>query len=130
MYNVRKGWPSEGAIDEVLTAASGQTIEDGMIVSVANDQASVATFTSSLTGIPAFIIGKEAVKGTFTGLMSQCVIEVDSAHYVAGTYAAGDLLTATGGKFEVTTTAAAAIGKVLKFDATTGTLRVLWYESH
>ena len=34
MYNVRKGWPSNAAIDEVLKADTGATITDGMIVKV------------------------------------------------------------------------------------------------
>ena len=34
MYNVRKGWPSNAAIDEVLKADTGATITDGMIVTV------------------------------------------------------------------------------------------------
>ena len=34
MYNVRKGWPSNAAIDEVLKADTGAVISDGMIVIV------------------------------------------------------------------------------------------------
>lgn len=29
MYNVRKGWPSNAAIDEVLKADTGAVISDG-----------------------------------------------------------------------------------------------------
>ena len=128
MYDIRKGWPSNGAIDEVLAAAPGETVTDGMIVSVTDLKAKPADFSSGRDGIPAFIIGKEDVRGTFTGIMSQCVIEVDAEHYVAGSYAAGDHVTAQGGKFAAGTEAN-AVGRVLSFDAVSGRLRVLWFEA-
>ena len=31
MYNIRKGWPSNAAIDEVLMADTGATVTDGMM---------------------------------------------------------------------------------------------------
>ena len=131
MYDIRKGWPSQGAIDEVLVAASGETITDGMIVTVANGKASQANFTGDAAAtdpMVAFIIGYEKVKGTFTGIMSQCIIEVDADHYAAGSYAAGDYLTAKNGKF-APAGSSKAIGRVMKFDAGTGIMRLMWHEA-
>jgi hypothetical protein len=131
MYDIRKGWPSNGAIDEVLTAASGQDIKDGMIVTVANGQASTANFTAAASAsdpMVAFVIGYEKVKGTYTGLMSQCIIEVDADHYDAGSYAAGDALTAKNGKFAAAGSSK-VVGRVLKFDAASGLMRLMWHEA-
>ena len=131
MYNIRKGWPTDAAIDEVLTAAAGQTVEEGMVVTVVNDQAAPANFTAAAADsdpMCAFLIGHEQVKGTFTGIMSQCVIEIDADHYAAGTYAAGDYLTAKDGKF-APAGSSKALGRVIKFDAASGLMRLMWFES-
>ena len=131
MYQIRKGWPSNGAIDEVLTAATGETITDGMIVTVADGKATPANFTSAAADtdpMVAFIIGIEHVRGTHTGLMSQCIIEVDAEHYEAGTYNANDPLTARGGKFAAAGSSK-VIGRVLKYDATSGLMRIMWHEA-
>ena len=47
MYNVRKGWPSNAAIDEVLKADTGATITDGMIVTVTDGKIAPANFTAA-----------------------------------------------------------------------------------
>lgn len=130
MYDIRKGWPADAAVDEVLRAASGETIEDGMIVTVANGEASKANFTGAAAATDpmcAFIIGKEDVRGTFTGIMSQCIIEVDADHYAAGTYAAGDALTAKDGKFAAAGSSK-VLGRVLSMDPS-GLMRLMWHEA-
>lgn len=130
MYNIRKGWPSQGAVDEVLTADTGQTITEGMIVTVTDGKASVANFTGAASKndpITAFIMGHEDVRKTFTGIMSQCVIEVDAEYYQAGTYNSGDYLTAKEGKFALANNEK-VIGRVLTFKD--GILRLMMYESH
>ena len=129
MYDIRKGWPADAAVDEVLVAAPNETITDGMIVTVADGKASKANFTGAAADTDpmcAFIIGYEYVKGTFTGMMSQCIIEVDAQHYAAGTYAAGDYLTAKDGKFAPAGTSK-ALGRVLKFES--GIMRLMWFEA-
>jgi len=131
MYDIRKGWPSNGAIDEVLTAATGQTVTEGMIVTVEGGKATPANFTGGAADTDpmcAFIIGVEKVRGTLTGLMSQCVIEVDKDHYEADTYAANDILTAKNGKF-AKAGGSKAIGRILSHDNTTGIMRVMWFEA-
>lgn len=133
MYQIRKGWPSQGAIDEVLMAKPGETITDGMVAAI--DTATGKLIPANYTGaaadtdpMPAFIIGVERVKGTITGIMSQCVIEVDASHYEADTYAIGDFLTAKAGKF-AKAGSSKAIGRVMQFDATSGLMRLMWHES-
>ena len=41
-YEIRKGWPSNGALDEVLMAADGATLTDG----------TVAVLPRKISGIP------------------------------------------------------------------------------
>jgi hypothetical protein len=131
MYDIRKGWPAEAAIDEVLTAANNQTVAEGMIVTVADGKATPANFTAQAAAsdpMAAFLIGHEKVRGTFTGLMSQCIIEVDAEHYEAGSYAPGDVLTAKNGKFAPAGNSK-VLARVLKFDAASGLMRLMWHEA-
>lgn len=125
MYQIRKGWPAQAAIDEVFKAALGETLAEGMIVYVKDHEASV----SDTTGVPCFVIGQEPARKTWTGLMSQCVIECDAEHYVPGTYAAGDYLVAEAGKFNAGGTKETGLARVLAYDAVSGVMRVLWFES-
>jgi len=129
-YDIRKGWPADSAIDEIFVADTGQVIEEGMIVTVADGKASVANFTSAAADtdpMVAFVIGCEHIRKNYTGIMSQCVIEVDAAHYEAATYAAGDLLTAKAGKFAKAGTSK-AIGRVLSMSPA-GVMRLMWFEA-
>lgn len=133
MYNIRKGWPSNAAIDEVLMADTGATVTDGMIVTVTDGKIAPANFTVAEVATDpmcAFIIGHEQVRGTYTGLMHQIVIEIDKDHYAADSYAANDRLTAKDGKFaKVTGTGEKVLGRVLKYDAASGLMRVMWHEA-
>jgi len=133
MYNIRKGWPSNAAIDEVLMADTGATVTDGMIVTVTDGKIAPANFTAAAAATDpmcAFVIGYEKVRGTYTGLMHQIVIEIDKDHYAADSYAANDRLTAKDGKFaKVTGTGEKVLGRVLKYDAASGLMRVMWHEA-
>lgn len=132
MYNVRKGWPSNAAIDEVLKADTGAVISDGMIVTVTDGKIKPASFTAAAQATDpmcAFVIGHEKVRGTYTGLMHQIVIEVDNAHYAADTYAANDALTAKDGKFAKASAGEKVLGRILQYDATSGLMRVMWHEA-
>lgn len=132
MYNVRKGWPSNAAIDEVLKADTGAEVTDGMIVTVTDGKIKPANFTAAAQATDpmcAFVISHEKVRGTYTGLMHQIVIEVDNAHYAADTYAANDALTAKDGKFAKASAGEKVLGRVLKYDATSGLMRVMWHEA-
>lgn len=131
MYQIRKGWPSNGAVDEVLTPASGEEVTDGMIVTVVDGKAAPANFTAAAAATDpmcAFVIGAEGVRNTLTGIMSQCVIEVDADLYEAGTYASGDALTAKGGKFAAAGSSK-VLGRVMSFDSTSGIMRLMWHEA-
>lgn len=131
MYDVRKGWPAEAAIDEMVKADTGEEITDGLIVTVENGKAKVANFTGAAADTDpmcAFIIGKENVSGMLTALMSQAIIEVDAEHYDAGTYNSGDALTAKAGKFSAAGSSK-VLGRVLTFDVASGLMRLMWHEA-
>ena len=130
-YQIRKGWPAEAAIDEIMVADDGEEIVPGLIVAVEGGKCKVANFTGAASDtdpMPAFVIAGEKVRGTFTGLMSQCIIEVDADHYEAGTYKPGDMLTAKAGKFAAAGSSK-AVARVMNFDAGSGIMRLMWYES-
>lgn len=138
MYQIRKGWPADAAIDEVVTAAPGAELKEGMVVTIdGNRQATPAV---AVTGTCGFLFGKEPLAKTFVALLSDAVIEVDANHYVAGTYTAGDALGVgtddDAGKFAVIedadgegTAAPAAVGRVISFDTNTGIMRLRWFAS-
>lgn len=130
-YQIVKGWPNDGAIDVVVTAAAGVTLTGGQIAMIdSNGKAVVGTYAangSDAGNQPVFIIDNDEVKtGNYTGLMSQCLIEVDADHYAADTYAANASLTASAGKFAKPTSAEPVIAKVVRVNAATGKMLVLW----
>lgn len=131
MYQISKGWPSDAAIDEVFKAASGQELHEGMIVKLdANHEGSVANSVPT-DGTLVFVIGHEFLNKTFTGLMHPCVITCDKDCFDdTATWTGGALVTVgTGGKFKPAGDNDTAIGRVLAYDATTGILRIHWFES-
>lgn len=146
MYQIVKGWPSEGAIDEIFVPATAGAPAEGFVGRVKTDgKAETATYLSNGTdaGLQSFfVIDVDTVKDNVTGLMSKCLIEVDADHYAAASYAAGDALTAAAGKFakvtevaatydegaiDVAATATKTVGRVVNVDATTGKMRILFY---
>jgi hypothetical protein len=129
-YQVVKGWPSDGAIDEMIEAASGVTLTAGTIAAIDSDgNGTVGNYSSDGSDADeaaAFIIDKDEVTDKFTVLMSPCLLEVDSDHYAADTYAVNDVLTAASGVFAKPSGSERVVGKVISINSTTGTMRILW----
>ncbi|MCB5270513.1 MAG: hypothetical protein LHW56_01555 [Candidatus Cloacimonetes bacterium] len=131
MYQIVKGWPSNAALDENVKAATGQTIVEGQVITKDSDGAAVvASLAAGDDKTAYFVIGKETLTGTFTGLTGKFIAEVDADHLAAAvsTYAIDELLTATTGKFAALTAGAPeqAIARVVGKDAVNGKLRVIW----
>lgn len=131
MYQIVKGWPSNGALDENVKAATGQTILEGQIITKNSDGAAVVASLSAADKKTAyFVIGKETLTGSFTGLTGKFIVEVDADHLAAAvsTYAIDQLLTATAGKFAALngTTPEQAIARVVGKDTVNGKLRAIW----
>lgn len=134
-YEIRRGWPSNGALDEVLMAADGATLTDGTVAVL--DSATGKWKTGALAAddaarkapLHAFVIAKEDLRHTYVGLMSDAVIEVDKDHYVGSTFASNDPLGVdeSTGKFKAAVVGTdVVVGKVIYFDASNGHMRLFW----
>ena len=130
MYNIVKGWPSEGALDYTAQPNTGQAVNEGVIAFMDGGKASVANYTTAAAATdktPGMVIGVDTLSGNRTILMGNFVVEVDDSHYDANTYANGDILTAKAGKFsKVTGTGESVVGKILNYNAATKKMRILW----
>jgi len=142
-YQIVKGWPSEGAIDPIITLTTDGSVAPGYsgVIDSPSGQGIVGIYPLTLgaTSIytPFFCIDVDEVTHNVTGLMSKCIIEMDATHYVAGSYVAGAKLSLTasviaehkGGKFSMIAAsgdARPAVAQVISYNAITGKLRVLW----
>ena len=73
-YEIRKGWPSNGALDEVLMAADGATLTDGTVAVLDTSTgkwktgALAADDTNRKAPLHAFVIAKEDIRHTHTGV--------------------------------------------------------------
>lgn len=129
-YDIVKGWPSDAALDFTVALNTGQTIGEGIVAMLDGGKASAANYTTAAAAADktaGFIIGVDTMSGNRTMLLGSFIVEVDADHYVAGSYAAGDLLTATAGKFsKVTATGENIVGKILTYSGVTKKMRILW----
>ncbi len=125
-YEIRKGWPSNGAIDEVLRAVDGTTLADGTVAILDAATGKWKTAAVASGSVAAFVIAKEDMRDTYTGLMSDAIIEVDADHYTGTTFAAGDKLSADAdGKF-VAAGSNPVIAQVINFDSVSKHMRLVW----
>ena len=129
-YQIVRGWPSAGALDEPLVAADGVVIEKGSVATLdAAGNAIVADYASDGSNagdLAFFVIDNDALAKTLVGIKAGMIIECDSDHYVAGAYAVNQPLTATGGKFGPVSNDEKVVGKVRSFDSVTGQMRFVW----
>ena len=132
MYQIVKGWPSEGAIDLTFAKAAGSALVPGQIAELKTD-GTVDTATAAAGDIVFFCMdamGGEISSGiSFAGGKVLClggsfVVECDGDHYAAATYAVGDSVTAASGKFAKVTDSEPVVGRVIAKDGTK--LRILW----
>lgn len=134
MYNIIKGWPSDGALDFTAAPKVGVALAEGKVAMLGKgadaNLAVLGNFTTAAAttdNVAGFVIGVDTMSGNITALMGQFILEVDAAHYAAGSYAAGDVLTATAGKFsKATATGENPVGKILTYNATSGKMTILW----
>lgn len=134
MYNIIKGWPSNGALDFTAAPKVGVALTEGTVAMLGKGSdanlAVLGNFTTAADvgdNVAGFVIGVDTMSGNVTALMGQFILEVDADHYAAGTYAAGDVLTATAGVFsKATVLGENPVGKILTYNATTGKMTILW----
>jgi len=129
-YQIVRGWPSAGSLDEPLVAADGVVVEKGSVATL--DAAGLAIVADyDALGVNAgdlafFVIDNDALAKTLVGLKSGMIIECNADHYVASAYTVNQPLTATEGKFAPVTNLEKVVGKVRSFDAVTGQMRFVW----
>jgi hypothetical protein len=129
-YQIVRGWPSAGALDEPLKAADGVEVVPGSIATLDSTGKAIpavyAADGSNAGDLAFFVIDNDALANSLVGLKSGMIIECDADHYVAGAYEVNQPLTATDGKFAPVTASEKEVAKVRSFDATTGQMRVIW----
>ena len=132
MYNIRKGWPCDGALDETLVPAAPKTITNGMLAAINTsgklEKANLTAAAAATDPIIGIVIGVDKMSGKCTLLMSDCIIEMDSEHFATDTYTPNMSLTVKDGKFAKATTET-VIGRVLSYDAVNQMLRVLKFSA-
>ena len=127
-YNIRKGWPCHGALDENLMPANTDAFKEGIIVALnADGKVEVADAVAVDGPMCGFNIGVEKVTGAVTTLLNDCIIDMDAEHYVAGTYNSNDALSASAGKFGPAGSNK-VLARVISFK--NGILRVKWFSAN
>lgn len=127
-YNIRKGWPCHGALDENLMPANTDAFKEGIIVALnADGKVEVADAVAADGPMCGFNIGVEKVTGAVTTLLNDCIIDMDAEHYVAGTYNSNDALSASAGKFGPAGSNK-VLARVISFK--NGILRVKWFSAN
>lgn len=127
-YNIRKGWPCHGALDENLMPANTDAFKEGIIVALnADGKVEVADSVAADGPMCGFNIGVEKVTGAVTTLLNDCIIDMDAEHYVAGTYNPNDALSAFAGKFGPAGSNK-VLARVISFK--NGILRVKWFSAN
>lgn len=116
LFDVLRGWPKEGAIDDVfpvhVTSSVFDSLPSGTVVTQQSD-GTMAAATSPGSGADAIstwvvVEGNDDFSGTFLEkvncLRSNCVLKLDPSNYAAGAYTPGTLMSFSAGKFKVAAT--------------------------
>lgn len=127
MFDIVKGWPSEGALDEAFPQADGEDVSVGDIVMIVDGECAAATFDDAGVNVDVphgIVVDVCPVTSNATVLMSDCIVEIDSDHYAEAVYAHNGFLTAAAGKFTPVTADERIVGQMLKMNGTTGVFRI------
>jgi hypothetical protein len=140
-FDVLRGWPREGAIDESFvikqtTPGTDDALPLGTVIKVGTDGKAVAATTPNRTTtnpVATWIVvaGNDDFSSQFVhkvvALRSNAVLKLDPANFNAGTYTPSVKLTFSAGKWQVAVATNQIIGEVLVDDtATDGTITVMY----
>lgn len=140
-FDVLRGWPREGAIDENFpinqtVAGTDDLLPMGMVVvvnatgfAVAATTVNRATTNASATWV--VVAGNDDFSSQFVhkvvALRSNAVLKLDPTNFNAGVYTPGTKLTFSAGKWQVAVATNQIIGEVLQdLTATDGTIVVMY----
>ena len=140
-FDVLRGWPREGAIDESFgihqtVAGTDDSLPRGMVVNIGTDGLAVAATTpnrSTTEGVATWVVveGNDDFSSQFVHkvvcLRANAVLQLDPANFNAGTYTPGVKLTFSAGKWQPATTNNQIIGEVLKDNTATDGTIVVYY---
>lgn len=140
-FDVLRGWPREGAIDESFpinqtVPGTPDALPQGAIVRVNSAGAVVAATTpnrASANPVATWVVvaGNDDYSAQYvnkvTALRSNAVFKLDPSNFNAGTYTPGVKLTFSAGKWQVAIATNQIIGEVLADNtATDGTITVFY----
>ena len=142
LFDVLRGWPREGAIDETFPAHKSGGVLDvlppGTVVTMQVADGSMAVATTpdrtAVDALPTWVVveGTDDFSGQFVEkvvcLRSNAMFRLDPANFNAGTYALRTPLTFSAGKWQEAATKDQIIGEVMSDDrATNGTIVVFYH---
>jgi hypothetical protein len=140
-FDVLRGWPREGAIDETFTIkqtvpGTDDALPLGTVVFVDTDGTAKAASTPNRAAANAVatwvvVAGNDDFSSQFVhkvvGLRSNAEFKLDPANFNAGTYTPGVKLTFVSGKWQPSVAGNQIIGEVLQdLTATDGTIVVFY----
>ena len=140
-FDVLRGWPREGAIDESFgihqtVPGTDDSLPLGTVFQIGTDGLAVAATTpnrSTTNAVATWVVvaGNDDFSSQFVhkvvGLRSNAVFKLDPANFNAGTYTPGTKLTFSAGKWQVAAANNQIIGEVLQDNtATDGTITVMY----
>ncbi len=140
-FDVLRGWPREGALDESFpakkTAGVPVVLAPGDVVRMLPDGTVDKATTPNLSAadpIAPWVVveGTNDYSGRFTGkvvcLRANAMFRLDPANFIPGTYNRATLVSFDGGRFKVAAANDQVIGEVIANDvATDGTLTVYYH---
>lgn len=137
LFDVLRGWPKEGAIDETfaikLSSGVPVSIPQGSVVQLQSADGSVdlAVTPTTVTPVMVAVESNDDFSSKFVKkavcLRGNCVLKLDPANYVSGSYSPGTLLTyetATGKFTAVSGSHAHIIGEVWSVNSADSTMVV------
>jgi hypothetical protein len=140
-FDVLRGWPREGAIDESFiihqtVPGTDDLLPLGTVVQVGTDGKAVAATTpnrATTNAVATWVVvaGNDDFSSQFvhkvTGLRANAEFKLDPANFNAGTYTPGVKLTFSAGKWQPAVAGNQIIGEVLQDNtATDGTIVVFY----
>ncbi len=140
-FDVLRGWPREGAIDESFTihqtvSGTDDSLPLGTVVAVQTDGTVAAATTPDRTAVNSVatwvvVAGNDDFSSQFVHkvacLRANAMFKLDPANFNAGTYTPGTKLTFSAGKWQVAAAKNQIIGEVLQDNtATDGTITVFY----
>lgn len=140
-FDVLRGWPREGAIDENFgihqtVPGTDDSLPLGTVIEVGTDGLAVAATTpnrSTTNAVATWVVvaGNDDYSSQFVhkvvALRSNAVFQLDPSNFNAGTYTPGTPLTFSAGKWQPAAANNQIIGEVLQDKtATDGTIIVMY----